>query len=400
MKKHFSILLSIFLLASTQCSAIDTLSNDARLTILTCSPGPDLYSIFGHTAIRLEDYGNSHNWDMVYNYGTFDYYTENFYVKFARGKLPYQLSVSSFGDFQIEYLQTGRGIWEQELLLTQAEKQKLFELLEENYLPENRTYQYDFFYDNCSTRIRDIIAKACNNDVNFTYVYARPHTFRQAIQSYLDYQPWSDFGIDLALGIPCDRVMQHTQGMFLPDSLMVEFNYAAHNDNALVKPIAEIIPAEYQLVSDTILTPILVFSLFFLIHFILGFYFIKSKKKIFILTDRLIFTIAGLVGVLVVFLWFFTDHHATVWNLNILWANPLLLLFAFLPVSKMVGWKRKFLKIYLGILLALLLCWFFLPQKLHLAVIPIVLSIMFTLIKVLRPELFFRTTNKKTHGHK
>lgn len=391
MKKYFSILFLISVLASTKCLAIDSLSYDARITILTCSPGPDLYSIFGHTAIRLEDYGNNHNWDMVYNYGTFDYNTENFYVKFARGKLPYQLSVSSFGDFQIEYLQTGRGIWEQEILLTQAEKQNLFALLEENYLPQNRTYPYDFFYDNCSTRVRDIIKKACNNEVNFTYTYARPHTFRQAIQSYLDYQPWSDFGIDLALGIPCDRVMQPTQGMFLPDSLMNEFNYAAHRDNALVKPITEIIPAEYQLTNESVFTPILVFSLFFLIHFLLGFYFIKSKKKQLIFSDRLILLVAGLVGLLVVFLWFFTDHHATVWNLNILWANPLLLIIAFMPASKMTGWKSTFLKIYLGILIVLLMNWFFLPQKLHLAVIPMVLSIVFTLFKILRPSIFIRT---------
>ncbi len=380
-----------FLLLSCQAFADKEplrLSESARFTLLTCSPGPDLYSLFGHTAIRLEDYGEGNNTDIVFNYGTFDFDTENFYLKFARGQLPYELTVSTFGDFQIEYIYSGRGIWEQELLLTQAEKQKLFDLLAENALPENCQYRYDFFYDNCSTRIRDIIANAVDNKVQFTYAYPRKYTFRQAIQSYLDYQPWSDFGIDLALGMPCDREMEYAQCMFLPDSLMHEFNYAMHNDLHLVKPVEEVLPQEFELSSTSFFTPIMVFVLFLIAHTVIGWWLIKKKGIALHATDRILFFVVGLIGLMVVLLWFFTDHNATKWNLNILWANPLLLFFACLPTSKWTGWKKKFISVYFFLVMAVLFSWFFLPQRLHLAVLPICAALAFTCLKMLRPHIF------------
>ena len=154
-----STLLLMFLTLNSLSSTAYISSESARFTLLTCTPGPDLYSLFGHSAIRYQDTIRGKMVDWVYNYGTF-IFDEDFYVKFARGKLDYVLSKQDFPFFQEEYIYSGRGIFEQELLFTSKEKQKLLDLLEENYLPQNRTYRYDFFYDNCSTRIRDIIIHA------------------------------------------------------------------------------------------------------------------------------------------------------------------------------------------------------------------------------------------------
>jgi Domain of unknown function (DUF4105) len=387
------------------CTAF-SVSAKAKFSILTCTPGPDLYSLFGHTAIRYQDSLNGKWVDWVYNYGTFQF-DEDFYVKFARGKLDYLLSKEDFGYFQQEYLFTGRGIFEQTLLLTTEEETRLFELLEENYQDENRTYRYDFFYDNCSTRIRDIIIRAVSsstedvlgfvhpdpasiealNKVNFSYVYADEYSFRDAIQRYLVYQPWSDFGIDLALGLPCDRIMGKGQAMFLPDSLMNEFNYAIYNGSALVSQSEEILPQEYVLSENGFWTPMVVMWSVLLIHVLISLVMLRWKKT-FQITDRLILFITGLLGLFVIFLWFFTDHTATHGNLNLLWANPLNLFFVFVSSKKREGWQKICVTAYAAILAALLVFWVVLPQKLHPAVIPLILALLFTSIKMIRPSLF------------
>lgn len=372
-----------------------TLSESAKFSILTCSPGPDLYSLFGHSAIRFQDNLNGRIIDWVYNYGTFEF-DETFYWRFSMGKLDYLLSKEDFPYFQQGYILEGRGITEQELLLTSEQKRRLLNLLEENYLPQNRTYRYDFFYDNCSTRIRDILNKALDNKIEFKYQYKREYTFRQAIQTYLNYQPWSDFGIDLALGMPCDRTVDVTQMMFLPDSLLKEFDNAKYGAQPVVLTTQELIPTDYELSITTFLTPVVVFFAFLVLHIVFGFIFIR-KGKPFQITDRLLFFVTGMIGVVVVFLWFFTDHTATRWNLNILWANPINLIIAFTTYRNLSGWKKKYLTFYFILLTLTLLTWFILPQRMHLSVISIVVALIFTCIKILRPQIF-SSANSRQHA--
>ncbi|MFN0030540.1 MAG: DUF4105 domain-containing protein [Flavobacteriales bacterium] len=369
--------------------AATTLTDSAHISILTCSPGPDLYSLFGHTAIRVEDHALQPPLDLVFNYGTFDFNDESFYMKFATGKLPYKLAVSDFGNFQYEYIVTGRSISAQLLLLTPDETQQLWNLLVINQQPENCYYKYDFFYDNCCTRVRDIVRKAAHNhDITYNYKYTRTCTYRQAIQRYLDYQPWSDFGIDLALGMPCDAVIGNEGFMFLPDSLMNEIDYANHEGRRLAMPVVEILPAEFDWKISKWFSPILVFVLFLLVHVPVGLLLAKRKERVIQCTDRLIFFVTGIVGLLIVFLWFFTDHTATHNNLNILWANPLTLLLAFVRNGATGRWIRIFLSIYLAVLMLTTATWFFLPQQLHLAVIPIMVALIFSCWKMLRPQTF------------
>ncbi len=399
------LLLVVFLCSFHFAKAFEV-TESAKFSLITCTPGPDLYSLFGHTAIRYQDSIRGQWVDWVYNYGTF-IFDDDFYVKFARGKLDYVLSKEDFPFFQEEYIYTGRGIYEQTLLLTKDQKQRMLDLLEENFLPQNRTYRYDFFYDNCSTRVRDIIIRATaeNNastqplefvhpdpaevkamsEINFSYVYPRDYTFRQAIQTYLDYQPWSDFGIDLALGIPCDREIESGQFMFLPDTLMKEFSFAIYQNHELVSRAEELLPQEYELTQDSFFTPVVVMTGFLLIHLVFGLF--MKKRKLFVFTDRTLFLVTGLLGVFVVFLWFFTDHTATKWNLNLLWANPLNLLFAFFSASKWKGWSIKWIQIYFYLLAATLVLWLIIPQRLHVAVIPIIIALLFTTLKLTRPQL-------------
>ena len=409
-----STLLLMFLTLNSLSSTAYISSESARFTLLTCTPGPDLYSLFGHSAIRYQDTIRGKMVDWVYNYGTF-IFDEDFYVKFARGKLDYVLSKQDFPFFQEEYIYSGRGIFEQELLFTSKEKQKLLDLLEENYLPQNRTYRYDFFYDNCSTRIRDIIIHATSglestssmgfthpdadeikriSRIDFSFVYPQSNTFRQTIQSYLDYQPWSDFGIDLALGFPCDKEVGKGEYMFLPDSLMKDFNYAHYDGRALAAQAIEILPQEFELTMDTILTPMLAMALFFILHLVVG--ILCRRKKRIQISDRFLFFITGLLGVFVVFLWFFTDHTATKWNFNLLWANPLNLYMAFGPARTWSGWKMKWMKIYFFILLSTLGFWFVLPQRLNMAVIPIIFALLFSVLKIIRPRFLFRVNDDKS----
>jgi hypothetical protein len=387
--------LCVMLFSLPKANASDIqLSESAKFSILTCTPGPDLYSLFGHSAIRLQDNINGQMIDWVYNYGTFEF-DDSFYWKFAMGKLDYLLSKEHFGYFQQGYILEGRGIFEQELRLSSSERQRLFTLLETNYLPENRTYRYDFFYDNCSSRVRDIINQALDNKVDYTYPYKREHTFRQAIQSYLDYQPWSDLGIDIALGIPCDKIVGPQEMMFLPDSLMNEYQHAQYHGQPLAPRNEELLPLEYELSHTTVLTPMLAFFLFMVLH--LAFGFLRLKKGInFQITDRVLLFITGTVGVVVMFLWFFTDHTATVWNLNILWANPINLVIAFSTAKSITGWKKKYLTVYCVILILTLLFWFLLPQRLHLSLIALIIASIFTCMKLIRPQFFSKTIKLQT----
>src|SRR5215469_9021212 len=188
------------------------------ISLLTCTPGEELYSSFGHSALRIID--SAENTDNIYNYGTFDFDDPAFYSKFTRGKLLYFVSVDSFQNFLEEYKYEKRGITEQTLNLSCSEKEKLVAALKENAKEENKYYQYDFIYDNCTTRLRDIVFKNANAQVVTKDV--RPFnkiTFRNFIHKYLDssYQYWSELGIDILLGQPLDKNISNDQAMFLPD---------------------------------------------------------------------------------------------------------------------------------------------------------------------------------------
>ena len=198
MKRFFtSLILSLLLLPVLPAKATE--NDSIRLSLLTCSPGEEIYSLFGHTALRYQY--PAQGIDVIFNYGLFSFNTPHFILRFALGETDYQLGVTDYSRFAREYAFSGRNVWQQTLNLDDTEKTKLIQLLQENYRPENRVYRYNFFYDNCSTRPRDKIEESLSGKISYP---AEPQdgsrTYRDIIHQYCQGHPWSRFGIDLCIG--------------------------------------------------------------------------------------------------------------------------------------------------------------------------------------------------------
>ncbi len=353
------------------------LSPQAELSVITVGPGyNELYATFGHSAFRIKDIPN--NIDRVYNYGTFDFNTPNFYLKFTQGKLLYDLRAYNFGIFLRSYNREKRWVKGQILDLNTNEIQRVFDFLENNAKPENRSYKYDFFYDNCSTRLYDVLENVLGEKIIFDNNFDQHnYTHRDLIQLYLINLPWSDFGIDLALGSRIDQKANAKEYMFLPDFVFEAFTTIKIKKNGVEKPIVkrtEIILKEFDNhFIKSIFTPVNVFGVLALIVIVLTYSDYKKGKRNKIL-DAIIFSLTGIVGIVVLLLWFATDHSTTVRNFNMLWAFAPNLIFAF-AVAK----NRKLSKYYIVTLLALLdilvLLWIFKIQMFHFALIPILIAL-------------------------
>lgn len=347
-----------------------------RISLLTCAPGGELYSTFGHTALRVQDHASGT--DHVFNYGTFEF-GPDFYTKFIRGKLLYFLSVEEFNDFLYVYKYESRSIKEQIIQLSCAEKEKLYNALQTNAKEENRSYRYDFLFDNCTTRAGDIVVKNSDTPVVFKNILPKEiPTFRNLIHSYLHAgnQYWSKLGIDILLGAKLDRKVSNKEGMFLPDYLLKGFDSATVNNRPLVHPAQTILDMPSPLKKKSFFTPLVVFSLLLVI--ILGISFSKSgwARSTINVFDFLFFFILGLAGLLLLFMWFGTDHNTTQKNYNLLWALPTHVVTAFFIHSER-SWVRQYFKIVFWLSIVLVLTWFFLPQQMNNALLPIVLLIIY-----------------------
>ncbi len=395
MKKSFfacfkMIALAMVVLFSHGIALGQSLSDKAQISLLTASPGDELYSVFGHSALRVVD--PEHNIDLVYNYGTFDFDTPNFYLQFIRGKLLYKLSVAPMQYFTPEYQMDGRAIYEQVLNLSQQQKQLMFNFLSSNQLPENAYYHYDFFYDNCATRIRDLVDVILvpqwpqQHDINDASIASirsvldyefdyQPHlkpnrTLRDMLQPFLKNMPWSAFGIDLALGLPADKVADAWDYMYLPDEMLIAFSLAQHADGTpLVSEHRVILNKTVETSPASMVLPIHVFWFIFL----MGLLSIYRSKWSWVF-DRVFFSLLGITGITVFFLWFFTDHITTKVNLNILWALPTHLYFIWFasygPMKPTVGF---YFRVVAFLMLVLLVLWPWIPQAYHPAFFPMVL---------------------------
>ena len=379
MNNLWRVFILIMLLGSQQTAfSQNTDSSRIRISLLTCSPGEELYSIFGHSALRIIDSNNVT--DLVYNYGTFDFDDKDFYLKFARGKLLYFVSLERTDDFLFFYTETGRSIKEQVLNLTYAEKKEIQSALNENLKEENRFYKYDFFLDNCTTRLRDIIKKHKHPTPQFPYVMPEKIRFRQAIHQYLEKgdKSWSQLGIDLVLGLPTDKIMTAEEQEFLPDNLMKAVD-SCHNTSLVAQKSTLYEPMEF-LNKNKGLSPMMTFSLFALIALLVS----LSKNKVAIsvtnVFDKFLFLITGLLGVILIFMWTMTDHSMTKNNLNLIWALPINIAAVFFTKSENKFFKKYFLY-YSFLMLLLLLTWFVLPQELNNALIPIVVLVMYRSFK-------------------
>lgn len=299
-------------------------ANDTTVYLLTCAAGNETYSLWGHSALRVVI--PSAQSDLVYNWGVFDFSTPNFAWKFAKGRLNYMLGVYSFKAFMRDYFLERRSVISQKVNLNEIEKLRLMLILQENMKPENRDYRYDFLYDNCSTRIRDIFEKLIGTKL--IYPPDDPEhtpTFRDKIGEYTKGAPWTKMGIDLLVGTPADKKAIFRDRMFLPNDLQRNLTQVIINRDRKMLPL--LYPEETILdmpvveTKPSLLTsPILVFSFLFVIIVFLSARFRNSAVLTYI--DIALFLIFSLIAVLMIFFSFFTDHVETRLNLNILWFNP------------------------------------------------------------------------------
>ena len=376
-------------LCTVHCALAQSLqlSPESNISLITCSPGKELYSAFGHSALRVHDPVNGI--DRTYNYGTFDFDQPNFYSNYAKGRPLFMLNVSQTKYFVRAYVYENRSVFEDVLQLTQVQKQQLFELLEENYLPENREYRYDYIYDNCATRIRDMLEKVVNKPVVFdTFSVPPAYTFRELMDLYLENQPWGDFGIDLALSSVIDTFAPPYYRMFLPDYLQKGFQNAhvVEGDSIvqLVKESAVIYEAEPEKQEQTLFTPLNLFWFLFIL-FGLKTFFDFRRDNISFAADIILFALVGLAGIVIAYISFFSDHHAAR-NYNLLWAIPTHLIFAaLLPFSKKLKWvKYYFLGSAVITSIAFIGGFTFIPQKFNFAFYPIML------VLVMRSWVFYK----------
>lgn len=373
MKKNafFSILL--FLLCGLYGSAQDNRSG-LRISVLTCAPGQELYSTFGHTAIRVVD--SIQHTDIVYNYGTFDFSDPDFYSKFTRGKLDYFLSIASLPDFMYEYRSENRDVYEQVLALSEQSKKAIQQALNETLSGAARYYKYDFLYNNCTSRVRDIIMRYGGLEADQQLVPAGT-SFRDMLHEYLDKgnQAWSKFGIDLVLGSPIDKKAGIAESMFLPDYLMKGIDSSVRSKYHKVlgeKILINRGTAQPEPFRDT---PLLLFSVIAVIVGVLSLLKNKTAVQLSRVFDFVLFLSTGLIGCLLLFMWLGTDHSACAANYNLLWAMPLNVVAAF-AVWKRPGWFRKYMSVYAGLLLVTILGWFWLPQELNTGFLPIILLLL------------------------
>lgn len=373
LRAFYKLLICLICICGQDQASAQTTNNRLQISLLTCTPGSELYSTFGHSALRIID--STQGTDIVYNYGTFDFNDNDFYVKFVRGKLLYYLSAEQLDVFKFDYQFENRGITEQVLNLSSAEKLEIYAAVKENIKEENKYYKYDFFLDNCTTRLRDLINQHKKPTPVLPAVMPVNYTFRNAIHHYLDLNEkhWSKLGIDMLLGAPCDGIMTVSQQEFLPDNLMIALD--STSNTSMIINRKEMYDYQKNIDKNSFLTPGLLFSLLLLLYLILGLFSNRVIQNLLYILDGILFFAVGALGILLVFMWTGTDHSMTKNNFNLLWAWPTNLLAAFLLFSKK-EWAKVYLLIYAACLALLLCTWVLWPQQLNPALIPIVLLLM------------------------
>ena len=365
MKRKINFISLLFLLIVN--SVFAQFSEKARISVLTCGGGSELFESFGHTAIRICD--TAQNIDIVFNYGIFDFNTRFFYFKFAQGQLSYMLDASSFEAFMYEYSYYGRAVYEQVLNFSPQEKEAFLHRIVENYKLENRYYQYDFFQDNCATRVRDIIANSLENrSFPQTCSTKTRYSFRELFLPYTQNFLWWRLGIDIALGTVADRKASVWDCMYLPDDLMIQLDTTilTHTTSTLVESKHTLLEQSKIQSYPSLISPDIVFWCLLFLTVLLTFTEWKIKKQ-FEWFDIILFFVVGLVSFLIIYLWFISDHSATKGNWNILWANPLF----FYVLFRRRKTQPVVLYILATCLLFFLLGFWFLPQHFNTAFIPI-----------------------------
>lgn len=375
------IVCTFFLIIPTKSRAQD--SCKLRISVLTCGVGDELYSIYGHSAVRVVD--TCAGKDIVFNYGTFDFGDPDFYLKFTRGKLLYYLDADDFNSFIQLYVYEKRSVQEQVLNLKPEEAQQVYDFLLNNLREENKYYKYDFLFDNCSTRIRDLFAQIFKDKIRFNPAISSDSlSFRNILDYYERNLHWERVGINILMSSIVDRKMTSNESMFLPDYLMKGLDNTTLDGNQLVKS-KQIILEQGQFVKNTKNIPLIIFWMILVLFVLIS---LSSKLK-FLLKgfDIILFTVMGLLGIFILLMWLGTEHKVCGWNLNLVWAFPLHLIFVYYILvnsdKKIQYAKQAYSILIIGILYA-----YFSPQKFIPEITPLLLLLFWRLHAYSRNTLF------------
>lgn len=379
-KMRFFLKLILIITLSTLINQLwsQSLSDQAEISILSFGPGEAVYDLWGHTAIRIND--PVRQLDKVYNYGTYDFKASNFLMKFLRGKLDYALSIQRYRSVVRAYKRENRWIKEQILALTNDEKEKLYWALEQNYLPENRLYKYDFFFDNCATRPQQIIENNLDRDLQF--LATDEISFRDILDEQLYNTPWTDFGIDLIIGAKADQLADERQQMFMPIYFYDNIASAEFEDTNedIVKNELVIYEsrAHERNTFPFIMTPFFLMILLLIFEVVIFIQSIRKKKLIFKFYDQFWFILIFIASLVISFMWFATDHLATKENWNLIWINPLFFFLLFPKKIKLKHWTSILLFI---LILLTVIFWSVIPQAYHIAFLPMMFILLLKLYK-------------------
>lgn len=322
--------------------------DSVEFSLLTCSPHNEVYSIYGHTAIRCNDKRKGEDW--TFNYGVFNFKKSFFVFRFTFGLTDYELGVLPYHIFKEEYRKNNRQVVEQVLNLTAAEKSKLYKALISNYNSPNRVYRYNFIYCNCTTKARDIIESCINGKVIYSTPVNPAPTYREMIHEHTLGFPWTEFGNDLCLGIKADIATTQREQQFLPLRLSYDFNRAQIYSNGIYRPLVKeqiiAVPAGILIIDNGFpLSPMACAIILLIVSLIIA--IIEHKRKtIYKAWDLLLMSVTGIAGI-ILFLLFFSQHPTTSTNLQILVLNPINLFFLYniYKGKKTIYWKLSALMI-------------------------------------------------------
>ncbi len=372
-----SLVFFVLLTTNTKGQTADSIisnMDDVEVSLLTCGPGNEAYSLFGHTAIRISQ--PSRGMDVVVNYGMFSFKQKYFIPRFVLGLTDYQMGITTFDDFKAEYEYEQRWVFEQTLNLTSKEKSALLQAVDQNYKPENVTYRYNFFYNNCTTKARDLIIENIGGKIKYNSAKSEYQSFRELCHSKTSSHRWSQFGNDLLLGIQADLPTNISEQQFLPENLEHDFSLAtieANTDEAnnatigannasprkLVSHEEYIIPKDVaaSAVPDSLPSPralAIVIAIIIIGVSLIEYFWSKNLW----LTDAILMPAIGLAG-MILFVMMFSKHPTVNINFQILILNPIALFMTIPMVMKqrkeMLTWWHKtyVLCLFLGILCGL-----------------------------------------------
>ena len=375
MKQTFLFIFIFFVSIQYNFSQKLVLSDQSEISIITAGPGDVLYEAFGHSAIRVKD--ATLNLDIIFNYGLFDFNQPNFYVNFVKGRLLYRLGKQSFRRFITSYDYQQRWVKDQVLNLSLVDRIKIFEYLNENSLPENAEYLYDPYFNNCATKLRDIAKEILGNKIQFPSSFSDENfTLRQLMNQELPWNTWGSFGINLALGNTLDKELITDNYMYLPDYVHKGFQKATITENKITTPLvleeSQLLRYPEKQIKIQWYNPFFVFSLLLLITIVVTFRDQKRNIRSKWL-DFTLFFVTGVLGIIICFLWFFTDHYTAPNNFNLLWAFVLNFFVAFILLkSRIPSWTSNYLLFYLFLLFGTIVNSFIGLQQFSNAVFPII----------------------------